>query len=374
LADRLDERGQAPAAGSLILPVSRESAHVHKIREWPKAELHLHLEGSMRPQTVLALAARHRVSVTREELDARYSCKDFEGFIQSYIWVTSLLRRPDDYAFIARRLFEELRSQNVIYAEVTLSVGVMLWREQDPSAIFAALRTVEEEAEKAGLRVQWVFDLVRQFGPVKAMDVARITVRHRDEGVVALGMGGDELAVAAEEFRGVYDYARSQGLHALVHAGEIGGPDEVRRAVEVLGAERIGHGIAAALDPDIMELLSERRIPLEVCPTSNLRTGALGRVSGNELAGLAEHPIADLYFAGVPVTLATDDPAMFETNLTQEYEAAEMAGLEMKDLIRVNEQGFASAFLPEEERRALAGRFQEVLRAQGLLYSAGGQR
>jgi aminodeoxyfutalosine deaminase len=348
--------------------VSRQTSHAAKFREWPKAELHLHLEGSMRPDTVLALAGHHGVSVTRQEVDARYCYKDFDGFIQSYIWVTSLLRRPEDYAYIAQRLFEELRSQNVIYTEITLSAGVMLWREQDPSAIFAALRAAQEEAEKSGQRVQWIFDVVRQFGPEKAMDVARIAARLCGSGVVAFGMGGDELAVAAEEFRAVYDYARSMGLHALVHAGEVGGPDEVRKAVELLGAERVGHGIAAARDPEVMQLLSDRRIPLEVCPTSNLRTGALGRVCGNALAGLPEHPVADLYFAGVPVTLGTDDPAMFETNLTQEYEAAEMAGLEMGDLIRVNEQGFASAFLPQAERRSLVGRFHEVLRSQGLLY------
>lgn len=350
----------------------RPALPAEPFRAWPKAELHLHLEGSIRPESVLALAARHGVSVTRQEVAARYSYKDFDGFIQSYIWVTSLLRGPEDYALIARRLFEELRGQNVIYAEITLSVGVMVWREQDPSAIFAALRTAGEEAERTGLRVQWVFDVVRQFGPEKAMEVARIASRHRGEGVVAFGMGGDELSVPAGDFRRVYDYARAQGFHSLVHAGEIGGPDEIRQAVDLLGAERIGHGIAAIQDPEVMHVLSDRRIPLEVCPTSNLRTGALGRLCGEAVAGLSEHPVADLYFAGVPVTLSTDDPAMFETTLCDEYRAAEMAGLEVADLIRVNEQGFASAFLPLPERHALAARFHDVLQAQGLLYSAGG--
>ena len=355
--------------------MSSAPASADLIRSWPKAELHLHLEGSMRPDTVLTLAARHGVSVSREEVHARYSYKDFDGFIQSYIWVTSLLRGPEDYALIARRLFEELRHQNVIYAEVTLSVGVMLWREQDPSAIFAGLRAAAEEAEKdGGPRVQWVFDVVRQFGPEKAMDVARIAARHRGEGVVAFGMGGDELAVPADQFRSVYDYARAEGFHSLVHAGEVGGADEVRRAVELLGAERIGHGIAAIQDPGVMQMLIERGIPLEVCPTSNLRTGALGKLCGNPLAGLPEHPVADLYFAGVPLTLSTDDPGMFETTLNEEFAAAEMAGLAIADLIRVNAQGFKSAFLPEAERRALLARFQQKLAEQGLLYSQGGDR
>ncbi|HVN08384.1 MAG TPA: adenosine deaminase [Patescibacteria group bacterium] len=348
--------------------MARPSLPAVPVRAWPKAELHLHLEGSMRPDTVLALAARHGVSVSREEVHARYSYKDFDGFIQSYIWVTSLLRQPEDYAFIAQRLFEDLHGQNVIYAEITLSVGVMLWREQDPSAIFAALRRAAEEAGRAGLSLQWVFDVVRQFGPEKAMDVARIAVRHRGEGVVAFGMGGDELAVPAAQFRAVYDHARDHGLHSLVHAGEVGAADEVRRAIELLGAERIGHGIAAIQDPEVMQLLTGRGIPLEVCPTSNLRTGALGKVCGDAKAGLAEHPVADLYFAGVPITLSTDDPGMFETSLNEEYAAAEMAGLGIADLVRVNEQGFSSAFLPETEKSRLLARFHKLLESQGLLY------
>jgi len=348
--------------------VARNSSLADTIRGWPKAELHLHLEGSIQPETVVELASRHGERLTVEEVAARYSYTDFGGFIQSYIWVTSLLREPEDYAFIARRHFEELRRQNVVYAEITLSVGVMLWRKQDPSAIFAALRAAAEEAAQAGLRVQWVFDVVRQFGPEKAMDVARITVRHRDEGVVAFGMGGDELAVPAEEFRGVYDFTRSQGLHSLVHAGEIGGPEEVRRAVELLGAERIGHGIAAIADPAVMALLAERGIPLEICPTSNLRTGALARLRGSASAGLREHPVAELFRAGVPVTLATDDPAMFQTELHQEYVAAAATGLDVHQLAHINEAGFEAAFLPAPERDILLKRFREFLRAQGLVY------
>ncbi len=348
--------------------MSRETSPAGKIREWPKAELHLHLEGSIEPETVVELAARHGEDVSREDVASRYRYHDFRGFLEAFKWVTSLLRAPQDYALVAERLAENLRIQNVVYAEITLSAGVMLWRRQDVAANFAAVRAAAERAANGALRLQWIMDATRQFGPEKAMEVARCAAEHAGAGVVAFGMGGDELALAAADFRGVYDYARAHGLHALVHAGEVGGPDAVRQAVEVLGAERIGHGIAAAQDPGVMQLLSEKRIPLEVCPTSNLRTGALGRVCGNPLAGLPEHPVADLYFAGVPVTLATDDPAMFETNLTQEYEAAEMAGLESADLIRVNEQGFESAFLPEAEIRALVARFHEVLRVQGLLY------
>jgi len=163
------------------------------------------------------------------------------------------------------------------------------------------------------------------------------------------------------------NFAREQGLRALVHAGEIGGPGEVRRAVELLGAERIGHGIGAVLDPAVMQLLRERGIPLEVCPISNLRTGALARLRGQPGAGLAQHPVAELFRAGVPLTLSTDDPGMFETNLIQEYSAAAEAGLTVQELARIALAGFDAAFLPQKEKTALAAPLRRTLAAQGLL-------
>ncbi len=363
----MEQRRQAGAAGALNDLVTRNSSLADRIHAWPKAELHLHLEGAIEPATVVELAARHGEQVAPEEVAARYHYRDFLGFLEAFKWVSSLLREPADYALIAGRLAESLCGQNVIYAEITISAGVMLRRHQDVAKNFAALRTAAERAAAGALKIQWIFDATRQFGPDKAMEVARCAVELRDAGVVAFGLGGDELAVPAQQFRGVYDFVRSQGLHALAHAGEIGTPDEVRQVVEVLGAERIGHGIASVRDPQVMELLGARGIPLEVCPTSNLRTGALGKVSGNSLAGLPEHPVADLFFAGVPLTLSTDDPAMFETNLVQEYEAAASAGLDLAELIRVNEQGFESAFLPQAERQALVVRFREVVEPQGLI-------
>jgi len=348
--------------------VTRATSLHDTVRAWPKAELHLHLEGSIEPWTAVELAAHHGHELTLQHVHARYKYADFLGFLDAFKWVTSFVREPQDYALIARRLVETLREQNVVYAEVTLSIGVMLLRKQDVAANFAALRSAAENAAGSALRVQWVFDAARQFGVEQAMEVARLAAQHRREGVVALGMGGDELAIPAEEFRGVYDFVRSQGLHALVHAGEVGGADEVRRAVEVLGAERVGHGIAAVQDGDVMELLAERRIPLEVCPTSNLRTGALAKLAGSERTGLADHPVAELFHGGAPVTLSTDDPAMFQTNLIREYEVATAAGLRLQDLARIAEESIHAAFLPESQRDALLARFREMLRVQGLVY------
>ena len=328
-----------------------------KLETWiaalPKAELHLHLEGSIEPATAVELAAQHGVRLTREEVAARYAYPDFAGFLEAFKWVTSFLRAPADYALIAERLGEQLLRQNVVYAEVTLSVGVMLRRGQDVEANFAALREAGERVRAKGLRIQWIFDAVRQFGPDAAMEVARLAAEMKSAGVVAFGMGGDELALPAIDFRGVYDHAAGEGLHRLVHAGEVGGPEAVREAVELLGAERIGHGIAAMRHERTMDFLAARQIPLEICPTSNLRTGALARQLGKNDAGIEDHPLHQLLARGVPVTLATDDPAMFHTDLVREYSLGLQLGLSPAELADIAKMGFEFAFLSADERRGL---------------------
>jgi aminodeoxyfutalosine deaminase len=333
----------------------------------PKAELHLHLEGSIAPETVVRLAGRYGVEVSVPEVAARYRYSDFAGFLDAYKWVTSFLRRPDDYRLIADELFDRLIEQNVIYAEVTLSVGVMLRRNQDIEANFAALRGSAERAGGQGLRVQWIFDAARQFGAEAALETARWAVRLAPDGVIAYGMGGDELALPARDLQPSYDMIRAAGLHSLVHAGEIGGPEVVREAIDLLGAERIGHGIGVLHDPGLMDHLAEKGVPLEICPTSNLRTGALGRQLGDSGAGLDAHPLKDFFDRGLRVTLSTDDPAMFETDLLGEYGVAAKMGFSPADLARLAEMSFASALLPQTERQACLARFRQRAEGLGLL-------
>ena len=292
----------------------------------PKAEIHVHLEGSMSPATVSQLATRYGVQASEEEVAARYRYDDFLGFIEAFKWATSFLRTPDDYALIARGLAEQLLAQNVIYAEATISAGVMLWRKQDIEKNITA-----------------------------------------SEGVVAFGMGGDELALPASDYRPAFDIARDAGLHIVVHAGEIGGPSSVIEAIDVLGAERIGHGIAVARDPALIERLAASRIPLEVCPTSNLRTGALAGQIGRPTATMADHPIAKLVAAGVNVTISTDDPAMFEADLISEYVHAASLGLAPKQLAQIAEASFAAAFLPAREKNSLLETFHAALPTSGLI-------
>ena len=315
-----------------------------RIASLPKAELHLHLEGSIRPAMASALAARHGVKLTEEEVRRRYAYTNFAGFLDAFKRVTSFVREPKDFALIAADLAEQLIEQKVVYAEVTLSVGVMFLREQQPEANFAAIVAATKPFEKRGLRLNWIFDAVRQFGAEAAMRVVQAARRCASRRIVAFGIGGDELSLPAAEFRGVYERAEEYGFHRLIHAGEIGGPEKIREAIEILGVERIGHGIAAIRDVALMEELAERGIPLEICPASNLRTGALGVQLGKSVATMEEHPLAEIVRRGVAVTLATDDPAMFHTSLGEEYRNAWGMGLTEEEMAVLVENGFRFAF------------------------------
>jgi len=322
-----------------------------RIASLPKAELHLHLEGSIQPATVCALTAQHGVVMTEEEVRQRYAYRDFSGFIEAFKWVTSFLRNPEDYALIARDIGEHLLTQNVAYAEVTLSIGVMLLRKQPPEANFEAILRATKPFESRGLRLRWIFDAARQFGADAAMEVVESARRCGSKEILAFGMGGDELSIPTEAFRPAYEKAAEIGLHRLMHAGEVGGPEKIREAIDLLGTERIGHGIAAIHDPALMDLLAERQIPLEVCPGSNLKTGALALQLQQEAVQIESHPLPKLLRHGIPVVLSTDDPAMFHTTLQTEYENAARTGLQEEELARIVEMGFQYAFSPAGEMR-----------------------
>ena len=290
-----------------------------------KAELHVHLEGSVEPETVLEIdPALHPQTV----LD-KYNHCDFAGFIRSYVWINRQLRTPEHYGLIARRLLERLHAQNVTYAEINLSVGVVLWKEQDFNGMF---ETLKAEADASPVDVRWIFDAVRQFGAEAAMRVAERAVERQDEGVVGFGIGGDEAAGPCGWFCDVFAFARENGLALLPHAGETVGPESVWAALNQ-GADRIGHGIRAIEDPELMRELRDRDVPLEVCITSNVCTGSV--------PSLEEHPVRRLFDAGVPITLNTDDPALFRTTLANEYRvAAERFGFSENELRTIAENGF----------------------------------
>ncbi len=290
-----------------------------------KAELHVHLEGSVEPETVLEINPALDVSEVRR----KYHHTDFRGFIQSYVWINRQLQTPEHYGLITRRLLERLAAENVEYAEINLSTGVILWKEQNFAGIFDA---ISREAEASPVDVYWVFDAVRQFGAEQARRVAELAVERRDEGVVGFGIGGDEVAGPAGWFKEVFDFAIDEGLAIVPHAGESDGPDSVWACVN-MGARRIGHGFRAAEDPELVEYLRDRQIPLEICLSSNVRTGSV--------PSMEAHPVRRLFDAGVPITLNTDDPALFETTMSKEFRiAAEVFGFTEDELRIIAENGF----------------------------------
>ena len=281
------------------------------IRLLPKAELHLHLEGSIEPRTLLELRERHGERGSLADADRIYRYADFQGFLMAFKAVTDHLRTAEDYELITYRLMQRLKEENVLHAEVYVSVGVCLWRKQDFAAIFEGLdRGRAKGARDFGVSLLWIFDAVRQFGAEEAQKVFELAARFSDRHVVGVGLGGDELKGPPELFRGVYAYALDHGLRLTAHAGETAGPESIWGALN-LKVERIGHGLTAGQDPELMEELAERQIPIEICVTSNLRTGCC--------AELAQHPVRRYFDEGLMLTLNSDDPAMFRTSLVEEY-------------------------------------------------------
>ncbi|MGB0034426.1 MAG: adenosine deaminase [Candidatus Acidiferrales bacterium] len=333
----------------------------------PKAELHLHLEGTIRPETAVKLAARHGVELSLDEVVARYNYSNFLGFLEAFKWVTSFLRTPDDYAMITRDLCEELLRQNVVYAEITVSAGVMLRRMQSVEANVTAIQETAKSVPFSRLRTAWIFDATRQFGADAAMEVARWASKMHHFDVIGFGMGGDELSIPTVNFRPAFDYARSEGLRVVCHAGEMGGPESVRDAIELLGAERIGHGIAVMRDPALADSLGPRRIVLENCLTSNLCTGALAKQTDKPDAALDEHPLASFIARGIAVTLSTDDPAMFHTDLLTEYSRAASLGISHAQLLRLAEESYHAAFLPPLDKRRMLDEFRAAAKSAGLV-------
>lgn len=293
------------------------------------AELHLHLEGSIEPETLREIDP----SVTLEEIAAATAYTDFAGFIAAYVWVNRKLRSPGDYAIAARRLFENLEAQGVAYCEVTLSAGVILWKQQDLAAVFDAL---VREAARARVAIRWILDATRQWGADAAKPVFDFAAGRMGEGVVAIGLGGFEEQGPALWYRDSYAHARDRGLHLTCHAGETTNAQSIWDALAI-GAERIGHGIRAVEDPALLAHLKEKNIPLEVCITSNVRTGAV--------ASLREHPVRRLFDAGVPLILDTDDPVLFHCTLTGEHELARREfGFTAAELDAVTQNSFRYAF------------------------------
>jgi len=320
------------------------------IRQLPKADLHLHLEGTVQPATLLELRKRRGESATLAETEALYHYNDFASFLMAFKEVSAHLCGPEDYEFATYRLMQQLKEENVLHAEVYVSVGVCLHRKQDFAAIFEGLeRGRSRGARDFGVSLLWIFDATRHFGADEAQKVFELAVHYKDRHVVGVGIGGDELKAPPELFRGVYAYAEAHGLHLTAHAGETGPAESIWGALN-LHAERIGHGLSAAQDADLIEELAYRQIPVEICLTSNLRTGCC--------KAAAEHPVRNFFDQGMMITLNTDDPALFGTSLAREYHFAQQTfGFTDEHLRELARNSFEASFLPAEKKLELLSLF-----------------
>jgi adenosine deaminase/aminodeoxyfutalosine deaminase len=336
----------------------------------PKAELHLHLEGTVDPLTLAELSRRHPTPLsttnnrytnisdsgrvfTEQEAHALYQYKNFTGFLLAFKAVTERLRTAEDYELITYRMMEKLRAQNVLHAEVYVSVGVVHWRGGEFAPLFEGLERGRQRGEgDFGMSLYWIFDAVRHFGVEAAQRVLdeTIALRKTSDRIVGIGLGGDERRAAAELFRDVYAHAAQEGLRLTVHAGETAGPESIWSALRDLHADRIGHGLRATEDPALVAYLAERRIPVEGCISSNVLTGCCPSVEA--------HPLRRLFDAGVLVTLNTDDPDMFRTNLVSEYQIAQDAlGFCESELYCLTRNSFQASFLPDDKKREFLARF-----------------
>lgn len=331
------------------------------LREMPKAELHVHLEGSIRPGTLLQLAKRHRVSLpadTVEGLREWFRFRDFEHFVEIYLACSQSLRDPEDFQLVAREFLAEQAVQNIRYSEVHFTIATHLRNGANGGEVAAALsETLEEEERRLGVTARWIPDIVRDVSREWADRTLEWALDGRERGVVALGLSGFE-ASSDEPFREHFRVARQEGLHRVAHAGEHEGPESIRSALEVCEPERIGHGIRSVDDVELLEQLAEHQIPLEICPTSNVQLGAV--------PDLESHPIETIRRAGIPVTVNSDDPPLFETTLTEEYRRlSETFGYGAAEMAALSWGALQHAFVSEEERRQLQADFRRQLRELG---------
>ena len=325
------------------------------VREMPKVELHVHLEGSIDPATLLTLAERNGVALPADDLEGLrefYRFSDFDHFIQVYFAISSCLQTLEDFYLISYEFGAEMARQNTRYAEVTFTPYTNVTNTGLPfREILDALNEGRTRAgEEFDVQFQWVLDIVRDHRDSRHQ-VAEWAASATDQGVVGFGLGGTEKGHPPEWFADAYAMAREAGLHSVPHGGEVAGPESVWGAIRALGAERIGHGVRSVEVPALVEYLLEHQIPLEICPTSNVCLGVY--------ASLAEHPIRWLWDHGLYVTVNSDDPPMFNTNLVGEYQTlVEHLGFDDTDLERLSLNALEASFLPGKTKAELTTAFQ----------------
>ncbi len=327
-----------------------------QIRAWlrglPKAELHLHLEGSITPETLVQLSGTNDpVPFTLEQAQAVYSYTDFPSFLMSFKAVTERLHTPADYETVTYNMVRDLAAQGVRHAEVYLSLGILYrFARLNVDLVMQAAERGRLRAEREfGVTILWIIDAVRHFGAEEAKRVFQkaAALHSHMPSVVGIGIGGDEARGPASEFRELYADAKAAGLHLTCHAGETTGPDSIWAAINI-GAERIGHALSAHLDQELIEVLASRQIPLELNVTSNLKTGCC--------PALFDHPVKRYFEEGLMITLNSDDPPFFGANLLDEYDLVHREfEFPLEQMRELAANSVEASFLPPERKLALLG-------------------
>jgi aminodeoxyfutalosine deaminase len=324
----------------------------------PKAELHVHHIGSASPRIVAELAARHPDSTVPTDPTALaefFTFRDFGHFIEVYLKVVDLIRDAEDVRLLTYEIARDMALQNIRYAELTVTPYSSVRRGIRDAAFVDAIEDARKAAESEfGTVLRWCFDIPGEAGLHAAEETTRIALDLRPEGLISFGLGGPEVGVPRPQFKPYFDRARRAGLHSVPHAGETTGPQTVWDALNELGAERIGHGTSAVQDPRLLDHLAEHRIPLEVCPTSNIATRAV--------PSLDQHPVPEMVKAGVLVTINSDDPPMFGTDLNTEYAiAARLLGLDEAGLAALAKNSVNASFLPAAAKARLSAEIDTYL-------------
>ncbi|MFG3361171.1 MULTISPECIES: adenosine deaminase [Streptomyces] len=346
--------GEAPLSTSSVPATGSADRDLRAfIAGLPKAELHVHHVGSASPRIVSELAARHRdskVPSDPEALAEYFTFTDFAHFIEVYLSVVDLIRTPEDVRLLTYEVARDLARQQVRYAELTLTPFSSTRRGIDERAFMEAIEDARKSAEaEFGTVLRWCFDIPGEAGLQSAEETVRLATddRIRPEGLVSFGLGGPEIGVPRPQFKPFFDQAIAAGLRSVPHSGETTGPQSVWDALNELGAERIGHGTSSAQDPALLAHLAERRIPLEVCPTSNIATRAVRT--------LDEHPLRQFQQAGVLITINSDDPPMFGTDLNNEYAvAARLLDLDERGVADLAKNAVEASFLDAAGKARLA--------------------
>jgi aminodeoxyfutalosine deaminase len=328
----------------------------------PKAELHVHHVGSASPRIVAELAARHPevgVPTDVDQLAEYFTFRDFGHFIQVYLSVVDLIEDAEDVRTLTYEIAREMTGQNIRYAELTITPYSSVKRGIAAEAFLEAIEDARIAAERElGIVLRWCFDIPGEAGIPSAIETARIATQLPPAGLVSFGLGGPEIGVGRAQFAPYFDAARAIGLHSVPHAGETTGPETIWESIRLLGAERIGHGTSSTQDPRLLEYLGEHRIALEVCPTSNLATRAV--------ASIEQHPLPDMVKAGLLVTINSDDPPMFSTDLNNEYLiAAQLLGLDQAGVAELAKNAVVASFAPEQVKAAVLAEIQDYLTQSG---------